>query len=125
MGSEMCIRDRGLIAPYDSWHNRVGIANFVGDIPMNTSHSTHAVLSNLEAGLKTQFTDHPVKLVWGMRDWCFTPECLQRFEQIFPHAESHPIESAGHWVIEDAKEEVINVVDDFLKRHALNSVAAK
>lgn len=115
---------KGLIAPYDSWQNRVGIANFVGDIPLRTSHPTHQVLVDLENGLE-QFADRPVKLVWGMKDWCFTPKCLRRFEGIFPDAESHPIQNAGHWVIEDSVEEVIEVVGDFLQRYAMNPVASR
>ena len=44
----------------------------------------------------------PVALIWGMRDWCFTPQFLDRFREFFPAAEVDRIEDAGHWVMEDA-----------------------
>ena len=34
-----------------------------------------------------------------MRDWCFTPECLEKFLQLLPNAHVHRIKKAGHWVV--------------------------
>jgi haloalkane dehalogenase len=53
-------------------------------------------------------------LIWGMRDWCFSPHFLQRFQEYFPQAEVHPIEDAGHYVVEDAHERIIPILDSFL-----------
>jgi len=103
---------RGLIAPYDSWKNRVAINAFVRDIPMHRSHRTHAVLSDLESRLPS--LDQPKLLVWGMQDWCFRPECLRRFQTLWPNAESVEIEDAGHYVLEDAPEETLAAVARFL-----------
>ncbi len=113
----------GLIAPYDNWNNRVGVASFVRDIPLSRAHRTYAVLEQLEQGL-SRIADNPVQLVWGMQDWCFTPVCLKRLQQIFPSAQTHTIHDAGHWVIEDATEEVIQTVDSFLERHEVNAIAS-
>jgi hypothetical protein len=51
-----------------------------------------------------------------MLDWCFTPECLDRFRGIWPRADVCRIESAGHWVVEDARAEVIDRIGQFLAR---------
>ncbi len=91
----------GLISPYDSWANRVAIDGFVKDIPLNPAHRTYRVLAELEAQLP-RLADRPFLFIWGMRDWCFTPLCLDRFLESIPAGEVHRIESAGHWVVEDA-----------------------
>ena len=58
--------------------------------------------------------DRPALLVWGMRDWCFRPDCLERFERVWPQAEVHRLADVGHWVMEDAPEEAVPLVEQFL-----------
>lgn len=102
----------GLIAPYDSWANRVGIEHFVSDIPLTRFHQTYGELERLEAGLRSGVAK-PTQLIWGMRDWCFDEVCLERLREILPHAFVHRIADAGHWVVEDAADEIIDVVEEF------------
>lgn len=104
---------RGLIAPYDSWANRVAINAFVRDIPMHRTHRTFSVLEQLEQHLP-RLSDLPIQLIWGMKDWCFRPECLERFISYWPHASVHRIADAGHYVLEDANDETLQVMDDFI-----------
>lgn len=103
----------GLLAPYDSWENRVAIDSFVRDIPMSDRHPTHQTLLDLEAALPN-LADLPSCLIWGMKDWCFRPECLQRFQSAWPNATTVEIADAGHYVIEDAPEETIDAIDRFV-----------
>ena len=103
----------GLLAPYDSWKNRVAIDGFVRDIPLSKSHPTYKTLSDLESALPS-LADIPSLLVWGMQDWCFRPECLRRFQQVWPDAQSVEIADAGHYVIEDAPEQTIDAIAGFL-----------
>lgn len=102
----------GLNSPYDSWPNRVGIKNFVFDIPSNKDHKTWAVLAKLEKNLAI-LADKPIQLIWGMQDWCFRAECLEKFQQIFESARVKKIESAGHYVVEDATDEVAQTMEKF------------
>jgi haloalkane dehalogenase len=106
---------QGLLAPYDNWKNRVAIDAFVRDIPMSKNHPTHATLTDLESALPS-LADLPSLLVWGMKDWCFRPECLRRFQEVWPGATSVEIEDAGHYVIEDAREQTIDAIANFLSR---------
>jgi haloalkane dehalogenase len=106
----------GLLAPYDSWANRVAIWRFVCDIPMTELHPTHATLVQLERELPT-LADLPISLIWGMKDWCFRPECLRRFQAVFPNAETHELADCGHYVVEDAHERIVPLVKEFLKKH--------
>ena len=41
-----------------------------------------------------------------MRDWCFTPECLERFEKLLPSAHVTRLSDVGHYVMEEASVEV-------------------
>jgi cis-3-alkyl-4-acyloxetan-2-one decarboxylase len=108
----------GLLAPYDSWEHRVAIDRFVADIPASPRHPTWQVLADLERGLPS-LADRPIQLIWGLRDWCFRPNCLDRFEQLFPAAEVHRLPDAGHYVIEDAHEQIVPFVERFLDSHPL------
>lgn len=104
---------RGMLAPYRNWAERVAIDGFVRDIPLSTRHPTHAALARLEAGLAS-LADFPSLLVWGMQDWCFRPECLRRFQAVWPDAQTVEIGDAGHYVMEDAPEEVLRAIAAFL-----------
>ncbi|MCA9262717.1 MAG: alpha/beta fold hydrolase [Planctomycetales bacterium] len=109
--------EAGLLAPFDSWRHRLSVTRFVQDIPLTRRHRTYAVLDQLEQDLRA-LPERPVQLVWGMRDWCFTPQCLEQFIEIFPQAAVHRIADAGHWVIEDSPDEIVEVVGAFLEKTA-------
>jgi haloalkane dehalogenase len=74
-------------------------------------------LADIEDRLPT-LADRPIKLIWGMKDWCFDTSCLERFERIFPNADVSRIEDAGHYVIEDAHQQIIPLVRRHLQRLA-------
>lgn len=99
----------GLLAPYDNWHNRRATHEFVRDIPLSPRDRSYETLVRIEEGL-SQFQNHPVTLLWGMRDWCFTPAFLRRFQEIFPQAQTYTFPDAGHYLIEDAWEEILPIV---------------
>ncbi len=103
----------GLLYPYDSWNHRTAIYRFVKDIPLSPQHRTWAVLDEIERRLP-EVADWPIVMIWGMRDWCFRPECLERFEKIWPQAKVHRVETAGHYVVEDAAVEIEQWMADFL-----------
>ncbi|MFV1964465.1 MAG: alpha/beta fold hydrolase [Pirellulaceae bacterium] len=106
----------GLLAPYDSWEHRVAIHRFVGDIPLTRRHPTWSTLETIEDQLPTLAT-RPVQMIWGMRDWCFKPLCLERLSRVFTDAEVHRLSDAGHYVIEDAHEKIVPLVGEFLEKH--------
>ena len=103
------------LAPYDSWRNRRAVYDFVADIPRSARHPTWQTLAEIEAGLPA-LGKLPILLLWGMQDWCFTPECLAKFEAIWPRAEVHRLADAGHWVVEDAPDESQQFLAEFLAR---------
>jgi cis-3-alkyl-4-acyloxetan-2-one decarboxylase len=105
----------GYLAPYNSWANRQAVYGFVRDIPNGPAHPTWRTLEEIERGLVT-FADKPIALIWGMRDWCFRPDCLDRFIEAWPNAQVHRLADVGHWVVEDAPEESVAIVESFLAK---------
>ena len=99
----------GYLAPYARAADRIAIRRFVEDIPRSPRHRSYAMLAAIEAALPS-FRDHPVQLIWGMKDWCFTPHFLDRWIEFFPQAEVHRLADAGHWVAEDAHERIAEIV---------------
>lgn len=106
----------GYLRPYDSWADRVAVLRFVQDIPLDPTHPSYATLMGIEEGLPA-LAEKPMLLVWGMKDWCFTPAFLAQFERRFPRAETLRIEDAGHYVFEDAPERIIPRLREFLASH--------
>jgi haloalkane dehalogenase len=51
-----------------------------------------------------------------MRDWCFDPRCLARFQKHWPTAETHELADCGHYVVEDAHERIVPILREFLDR---------
>jgi haloalkane dehalogenase len=110
-------------APYDTPEHRLATLRFVQDIPLSPGDPAYDAVSQVEAGLDL-FRETPVQLLWGMRDFVFKPEVLSIFEKRWPHAEVHRFPDAGHYVLEDAREEIPTLVRDFLARHPLERPAA-
>jgi pimeloyl-ACP methyl ester carboxylesterase len=105
---------RGYLFPYDSWANRVAVSAFVRDIPLEPGHPSWPALAEVATGLP-QFANRPALIVWGGKDFCFNDRFLERWKKILPQAEVQRIADAGHYVLEDARDEVVPAIVDFLK----------
>jgi haloalkane dehalogenase len=109
----------GYLAPYDSYAHRIALLRFVQDIPMRPAHPTYKLVDEIGRGLSA-FKDHPMLLMWGAQDWCFTKEFFSMWRERFPNAESHLIPDAGHYVLEDAHERIIPLVHEFFAEHPVH-----
>lgn len=114
----------GLLAPYDTWSHRQAIYRFVEDIPMSPRHPTYEMLLGIERELPV-LAEHPWMFIWGMRDWCFSPHFLERFLEFIPQGEVHKFDDSGHYVVEDAYERIVPLVEQFLARHPLELRAGR
>ena len=108
----------GYLAPYDSFANRVATLRFVQDIPMSSDSPSYPVVQHIEENLKL-FRDHPVKIIWGAHDFVFNDHFLNRWKKIFPQAEVNRIEDAGHYVVEDAHEVILPMLQEFFKKNPI------
>jgi haloalkane dehalogenase len=106
---------KGFLAPYDNWYNRVAVHRFVQDIPMTPNHPSWQTLVTVEQGL-VNLHDVPMMLCWGGRDFCFNDWFYQEWQRRFAQAEAHYFKGAGHYVLEDAFEDIAPLIEQFLVR---------
>ena len=71
-------------------------------------------LREVEAGLD-HIKDRPALLTWGTKDFAFTGAERQRFEGIFEHHETVPLEASHFWQ-EDAADEASDAITEWMKR---------
>jgi haloalkane dehalogenase len=74
-------------------------------------------LSELWQGMST-LNGKPILIVWGMKDIAFREKELMRWERTFPEARSIRLDSVGHYVQEEAPDELAEAVVSFLKETA-------
>jgi haloalkane dehalogenase len=105
-------------SPYDSWRNRIATLRFVQDIPLAPGDSGYELINEVAAGLH-RFAGRPMLICWGEKDFVFDRSFLAEWRRRYPHAEVHAFADCGHYILEDAAEEVIPCIQDFLARHPL------
>lgn len=120
-GMDSRVRD-ALLAPYDTYANRISVLRFVEDIPLEPSDPSYATLVEVGKGLEA-LRDKPTLLCWGMADFVFDGGYLSEFERRFPAAEVHRFDDGGHYVLEDKPNEIIELTRSFLGRHPLAAAA--
>ena len=102
-----------LLAPYDSWTNRIAVHRFVQDIPLRPGDNSYDCVAQIEQNL-TEFLDCPAQIFWGGQDFVFDDDFLAEWKKRWPHAEVHRFPEAGHYVLEDAHEQIIPLLEEFL-----------
>ena len=104
----------GYLLPYDSYAHRIAVLRFVRDIPLRPTDPSYALVESIEAALPG-LGDRPMIILWGMRDFCFNERFLHGWIERFPEAEVHRFAQAGHYVLQDAADEIIPLVGRFLE----------
>jgi len=101
------------LEPYDTFENRIGIYNFIRDIPMKKKHRTRQLLDSIESRLAEIKSE--ILILWGARDFCFTKHFYNRWKAFFPFAKTKLYENAGHYILEDTPSEVLKEIEEFLR----------
>lgn len=101
---------RGFLFPYNSWANRIATHRFVVDIPSGKGTASDAALAAIESRLST-LRERSVAIVWGGDDFCFNDHYFRRWKQLLPNATATYLQGTGHYLIEDARTEVISAVE--------------
>jgi haloalkane dehalogenase len=70
-------------------------------------------LAEIERGLPT-LADRPALLVWPTADVAFKEPERKRWEQTFPNHRTVSLEGAGHYIQEDAAEEIVTAIRDWV-----------
>lgn len=101
-------------APYDSWANRIATLRFVEDIPLAPGDRAYPLVQETQEKFGI-FSALPMLICWGMKDFVFDRHFLEEWRRRFPRAEVHAFPDCGHYILEDAKEEVIPLIKNFVE----------
>jgi len=110
---------RAYCAPYNSWQNRIAVHRFVQDIPLKPGDRGYDLVTQVADGLDT-LRDIPMLIGWGDRDFVFDEHFLNEWLKRFPEAELHRFPDCGHYILEDAAEELIPAIEKFLETHPIS-----
>jgi haloalkane dehalogenase len=106
---------QGYLAPYTTWNERLALVRFPQDVPLSPSDPSYSLVASLEAGL-AQFRNTPALIAWGERDVVFPAATVDLWRKHWPQAEVHRLADCGHWVLEDAPEDIARLMLAFLAR---------
>lgn len=53
--------------------------------------------------------------LWGMKDPVLSPSVLRCWQEVYPHATTHELEDASHFLQEDAPERMVQWIRKFLE----------
>ncbi len=101
-------------APFPTPESRLAMLCWSRDIPVQETDVSYAQMKRIEDGLP-QFSGTPVLLVWGMQDPVLPASILYQWQHLYPHATTHEIEDASHFLQEDAPERIVQWIETFLK----------
>jgi len=105
-------------SPYDTWANRSAVHRFVQDIPLKTSDRCYDLVTQTANGLD-KLKQLPMFIGWGDKDFVFDEHFLREWLARFPDAELHQYPDCGHYILEDASDELIPLIRTFLDSHPL------
>ncbi|GIU39660.1 alpha/beta fold hydrolase [Shewanella colwelliana] len=104
---------KAYVAPFNSWANRISTLRFVQDIPLKPGDRNYQLVSDIADSL-AQFKNVPMMICWGLQDFVFDKHFLDEWKLRFPQAQVHEFADCGHYILEDASEEVVGHIKQFM-----------
>jgi len=102
------ISDEAFNAYLDPWRGRHGQSMWYNRV----SYLDESSIGRLEAKLGPM--DVPVRIIWGAEDTWIPPDQAARLQRYITNAEVFIIPEGGHFLMEDAADEVTRLLTDFL-----------
>ncbi|MCL1123722.1 alpha/beta fold hydrolase [Shewanella surugensis] len=115
---------KAYVAPFNSWANRISTLRFVQDIPLVKSDRNYQLVSEISESL-AQFKDLPMVICWGLKDFVFDKHFLAQWRERFPQAQVHEFADCGHYILEDATDEVVAHIEAFMSSHPIKTKVLK
>jgi pimeloyl-ACP methyl ester carboxylesterase len=94
------------VAPYATWHDRIATLRFVQDIPLDNRDRAWNTVTETAAALD-RFRSTPVTIHWGHRDPVFDRHFFDEWKRRWPHAQIREWAEGGHYILEDATDEIL------------------
>jgi haloalkane dehalogenase len=110
---------QGLLAPYNSWHNRIATLKFVQDIPLTPTDPGHDIVVETEGRLHL-LSHIPMLILWGAHDFVFDMDYLRQWQNHYPSANVFVFQNAGHYLLEDVPDQALEKINIFLSTHPLS-----
>jgi pimeloyl-ACP methyl ester carboxylesterase len=107
---------RMYLLPYRSAAQRWAVLKFVQTIPLRSTDAGYDIVEQTAACF-SRWRQVPALLLWGLADFVFDRHFLEAWQRYLPQAQVQAWPDAGHYLLEDAPEEVLPVLRDFLLRH--------
>ena len=101
------------VAPFNSWKNRISTLRFVQDIPLFPNDKNYQLVADINDSLK-HFQKVPTIICWGLKDFVFDAHFLDLWKEKMPHASINEFADCGHYILEDASEQVIPLIEKFM-----------
>lgn len=105
---------KAYVMPFNSWKNRISTLRFVQDIPLFQSDKSYQLVSDISDSLEN-FKKTPTIICWGLKDFVFDKHFLAVWKEKMPHAEVNEFADCGHYILEDASDEVIPLIEQFME----------
>jgi haloalkane dehalogenase len=101
-------------APFPTPESKAGVLAFPGQVPTEPEHPNTAPLLAIREALRSW--EQPALVLFGDSDPIFRPEVAEAISRLIPGAlPAELVENAGHFVQEDAGEEVARRIVEFLR----------
>jgi haloalkane dehalogenase len=75
--------------------------------------ASRPLLAEIERGLPA-LRERPALIVWPTEDPAFQPRERERWEEVFPNHETVLLNGAGHYIQEDAADEIVRAIRDWV-----------
>ena len=111
------------LMPHDSPGKRAGIAAFAKLIPNHSKHPNASYIDEIRQHLQTW--DLPVLVISADGDMAWKPDEGERIAAIVPDGEFYLVKNAGHYLQEDAGQEVGQRILQFVDQLAINNKSKK
>jgi len=106
------LEKKGYLLPYNSYDNRTAVAEFVRDIPLTEEHRSFGTLKDIEDNLHKLSCKKMI--LWGGKDFCFNDLFFKRWLEIYPDAYHKYYKDAGHYILDDERDDVLKNIKSFV-----------
>jgi pimeloyl-ACP methyl ester carboxylesterase len=102
--------------PFPNKESCIGALAWPKDIPNGNSHPSAKKMIHIKDNLHV-LADKPKILIWGLKDPVFPESVIDWWNKVYPGIETHKLENASHFLQEDAPDEIIALIKNFLEKN--------
>lgn len=107
---------RAYRAVHSRWSERAAMLMLAREVPAAAGGAVNRMNAEIEGKLRSHFRSKPAHVVWGTKDRVLPPVYIEWWLDSLPDAEVTRIHHAGHFVQEDAPEQLASALTRFVSR---------